>query len=154
MEANKILLAIVFQIIVTSAPSTECKPKMAGDREDLISKIATQISQDGKISEKNNKLLQTIMKDHPGQPCRAVPFKQTVRHKDCSPVVINNNMCLGQCISRTDPSVNGERSQKVSKCVPTKNLRRVIPFTNCDDGKERVKEVHIVESCSCRRVKT
>ena len=155
MKTRGLLLAICFQILLTSTPSAECSRKTVGDREDLISMIATQISRDGRISKANSKILQKILKN-PGQPCRAIRFKQTVRHKDCpgQVIVIDNKMCLGQCLSRTDPLVNGQRTKKVTKCVPLKNFKRMVSFTNRADKKECVKEVQMVKSCICQKVKT
>lgn len=139
---------LIFLICIAVQITTATKPR---SRDDLISKIMTQVSQDGEINEENDKFLQKIMKSS-GRSCRPVPFKQTIRNSNCTSQlrVIDNRICFGSCLSRTDPMVGGERNKTVTICTPSVVLMREVIFDECKDGKNHMTPVQIVESCECK----
>lgn len=142
------IILILFVCIINLAVAKP-KPK---DRDDLISKIATQISRDGKINEENNTFLQQILKGS-GRQCRAVEFTETVKHEKCpgKQKEVFNKICFGQCLSRTDPTVEGEKKDsEVTKCLPDKIAKTTVSFEDCADGNVHVKEVVKVVSCVCK----
>ena len=142
-------IILIMCISIINLAIAKPKPK---DRDDLISKIATQISRDGKINEENNTFLQQILKGSGGQ-CRAVEFTETVKHEECPGQVreVRNKICFGQCLSRTDPKVEGEKKDsEVTKCLPDSISKTMVQFKNCADGKVHMKEVVMVVSCVCK----
>jgi len=125
-------------------------PKISLNKDALLSKIATQMSRDGRISADNSQLLQQLMKK-PDQPCHAVPFSQTIKHEKCPEQVhtIPNKMCFGHCTSRTDPMVNAESKKTVTVCVPAERYMKTVTFDNCVDGHEHISNIQIIKSCKC-----
>ena len=148
-SSRTILLVLCIAHLAMTKPKPKPEPK---DEDDLIGKIVTQHSRDGKLSEQNQNYLEKILNGSGGN-CRAVSFTQTVRHKDCPDQVheIENKMCFGQCLSRTDPMVDGERKESaVTTCLPTKKFKKMIGFDKCSDGKTHVTEIEDIRSCECK----
>lgn len=79
--------------------------------------------------------------------CKPYHFKETVRHHGCNSVVLDNNMCYGQCNSFYIP----KRFFSCSCCAPsqeeTVNVRLECPGQN---PAFVVKKVLIVKECGCK----
>ena len=143
-------MIISLVLLVLILPATFASAKLNLNKDALLSMIATQMSRDGRINANNSKLLQQLLQK-PDQPCHAVPFQQTIKHDKCPKQVrtIQNKMCFGHCTSRTDPMVNTESKKTITTCVPDKLFKKVVTFENCEDGKDHVTEIQIINSCKC-----
>ena len=81
--------------------------------------------------------------------CEAKTFFQTIKHRNCLDVVIQNKYCYGQCNSLYIPGLKPLRSCK--KCLPAK-YEWVVITMRCPNRKKRNfrrKKIQKVYSCSC-----
>ncbi|KAL4640321.1 cerberus-like [Arapaima gigas] len=74
--------------------------------------------------------------------CHTVPFQQKVSHEACETVVLQNNLCFGQC-----GSSDGARAL-CSRCSPVKAARRTVEL-QCAGDTRVARVVTVVEECQC-----
>lgn len=83
--------------------------------------------------------------------CQTIPFKQTIQHKDCRTKIIDNNYCMGGCMSSSKP--NEKKVQNCSVCwygeTEKINITLDCPKRN---KKIKIKKVLLVKSCVCKKL--
>ncbi|XP_020032140.1 cerberus [Castor canadensis] len=82
------------------------------------------------------------------ETCRTVPFTQTVTHKDCDKVVVQNSLCFGKCGSAHFPGAAPLPHTFCSHCSPAKFTRMHLQL-NCTGLEPVVKVVMQVKECQC-----
>ncbi|XP_043916308.1 cerberus-like [Protopterus annectens] len=82
------------------------------------------------------------------ETCQTLPFSQSIVHKNCEKVVIQNNLCFGRCSSFHVPGPEDRLYTFCSHCLPTKfTLSRL--QLNCTGNANIVKVIMLVEECKC-----
>ncbi|XP_068677242.1 uncharacterized protein [Montipora foliosa] len=79
--------------------------------------------------------------------CKAYQFKETIRHRGCNSVSIDNNMCYGQCNSFYIPKRFVSRSYCAPSRMETYEVRLECPGQTPDHV---VKKVSVVKECACK----
>lgn len=116
-----------------------------------MSQLATKISADGFVSKKNREELAKLMNIR-GITCHGIHFHQTIRHKNCKPVIISNKMCFGSCLSKAKPLLFVGKIIQSKSPVPTCRPKHVISkqvMLNCHENTQHSKEVNVTRACSC-----
>lgn len=131
-----ILTSVILKLILT-----------ASIRDEQIIAAITKISSSGNISVEDKHKLQAMLGSI--NKCRSLPFRQSVTQKGCKEVIINNKFCVGGCLTRTLPSIEGVPSKNSNfRCVPA-NIRFIDVLFDCTNGRKKGKSIKIVESCVC-----
>ena len=93
-------------------------------------------------------------RDVRGESCRAKEFNQTIRHRGCKSVTIQNYYCVGKCNSFYIPSGNLDDFQVCQSCTPTEYQYAGI-ILDCPKRRKgfKIKEILIVRQCKCQNIK-
>uniref|UniRef100_A0A7M5V7D7 CTCK domain-containing protein n=1 Tax=Clytia hemisphaerica TaxID=252671 RepID=A0A7M5V7D7_9CNID len=84
------------------------------------------------------------------ETCFSVPYKQDIIVPGCAVKTIDNRYCNGNCVSGYVPENGVNGRYKCSSCQPSKTTRKMIEL-NCRDGRKKLVEVEIFESCKCQQ---
>eukprot|EP00062_Callorhinchus_milii_P007651 gi/632949600/ref/XP_007890246.1/ PREDICTED: cerberus [Callorhinchus milii] len=82
------------------------------------------------------------------ETCGTVPFSQSITHKDCEQVVLQNNLCFGKCSSFHVPGAEDRFYTFCSHCLPTQ-FHLINIQLKCKGGGVVGKVLMMVEKCKC-----
>ena len=83
--------------------------------------------------------------------CKTIPFKMTINKPDCFKRKIDNNLCVGSCLSAFIPQHGNAPLEACNICQPVVEVNMTIGLT-CRDGDRYFpveEQVTVFKHCGC-----